>query len=90
MTAHEILDRQSEQLPLLVLAADPAAAPVRHLPRTNPSRRRVPARLRIDETTRQVGLAGVAEARAILAAQAERRLQRELPERRLPVRRQAA
>ena len=58
----------AEQLPLLDL---PAPAPRRVIQ----LRRRVPARLRLDEQTRRVGLAGVAEAMAILAAQAERRAQ---------------
>jgi hypothetical protein len=37
----------------------------------------VPARLRLDARTRRVGLAGVAQARALLAEQARRRAERE-------------
>ena len=65
-TTHEI-DTTAEQLPLLEVAA---VAPAR---RVVPMRRRIPAKLRLDDQTRRIGLAGVAEAQAILAAQAERR-----------------
>jgi len=37
----------------------------------------VPAQLRLDERTRRVGMAGVAQARAILAESRRRRLARE-------------
>jgi hypothetical protein len=37
----------------------------------------VPAPLQLDERTRRIGLAGVAEARAILAESRRRRLERE-------------
>jgi hypothetical protein len=40
-------------------------------------RRRVPKALRLDDRTRQIGLAGVAQAKAILEEQAARRAERE-------------
>jgi hypothetical protein len=69
MSTFELFDTAAEQLPLLELPAPTAPASRRVVP----IRRRVPAKLRLDQETRRIGLVGVAEARAILAAQAERR-----------------
>ncbi len=66
MSTNTAAEPTAQQLPLLELT--PVARPRRVVPL-----RRIPARLRLDEQTRRIGLAGVAEARAILAAQAERR-----------------
>lgn len=70
MSIHELTDTATEQLRLISVPATGA-------PRS-PRLARVPAKLRLDEQTRRIGLAGVAEARAILAAQAQRRAEREL------------
>jgi hypothetical protein len=51
---------------------------------------RVRPRVRLDDRTRRIGLAGVAEARAILAEQARRRAQAELADHAPFVREQAA
>lgn len=60
----DLIDTASEQLALL--------------PVTELEPGRVRPRRRLDERTRLIGLAGVAEARAILAEQARRRAEREL------------
>ncbi len=70
MSIQELTDSTTEQLRLISVPA--AGAPARIRPY------RVPAKLRLDDQTRRIGLAGVAEAQAILAAQAQRRAEREL------------
>jgi len=67
----ELFEAAAEQLRLIAL-------PRASRRRTSPARR-IPAKLRLDPQTREIGLAGVAEARAILAAQARRQAERDHP-----------
>lgn len=88
MSSADLTDTTAEQLRLISV---PTSAPA-GAGRTSPGARRfrVPAKLRLDEQTRRIGLAGVAEARAILAAQAQRRAEQELAGRQPLPRRHAA
>lgn len=75
----------SEQLTLL------GVAPVRRGRRPGPRpRRRLPAKLRLDDETRRIGLAAVAEMKALLEAQAQRRAAAEADNGELLPRRRAA
>lgn len=74
----------TEQLTLLPVA--PAGGRGRTRPR---ARRRFPAKLRLDDETRRIGLAAIAEMKALLEAQAQRRAAEAAAHEPLPRRRAA-